>query len=163
MPTDRVTRGFTLVEILLVASILMLLLGIMIPKLDDDARTARDTRRRWDLRSVQSALLEYQRANGSFPTTDGAWRGDAGNYGGLGYGPAGYIPGLVPDFLPALPRDPDGDFPAAEAGYMYRSDGRDFKFVVHETPEFFPPTDPFYDPQRPGTSWMVSTPGAYDW
>ena len=48
---------------------------------------------------------------------------------------------------------------------MYRSDGTDYKFVLNGTPEdadSFAEGFPFYDPER-ADSWMVCTPGAYNW
>ncbi len=155
--------GFTIIEMLIVVTILAMLAGILVPVLEDSASSARDARRAADLKAVQSALEAYKRANGSYPDTSGQWLGDASNYGSKGYDATGYIPGLVPDFLPALPKDPDSTYPSAEAGYMYKSDGTDYKFVINETPESFPAGNPFYDPARPTTAWQVSTPGAYNW
>ena len=66
--------------------------------------------------------------------------------------------------LQALPKDPSPDFPnAAEGGYMYRSDGTDYKFVINQSPQSYPSGNPFYDPARPGTAWQVSSPGGYAW
>jgi prepilin-type N-terminal cleavage/methylation domain-containing protein len=157
--------GFTIIEMLIVVTILAMLAGILVPVLQEGQQTARDSRRMADLRSVQSALADYYREFGSYPNTSGAWQGDATDVGGLGYAATGYIPGLVPNHLTALPRDPDAQFPNATDGYMYRSDGTDYKFVLDGTPEdpaSFAEGFPFYDPQRTD-SWMITTPGAYTW
>ena len=155
--------GFTIIEMLIVVSILALLMAILLPVLEGSWETTRDARRAADLKSVQAALLAYREANKAYPTTNDQWQGDAPAYGGFGYAGVGYIPGLVPDFLPALPRDPDPDNPQGDAGYVYRSDGVDYKFMAHKTPLSYPPDSPFLDPARPNDAWQVSTPGAYLW
>jgi prepilin-type N-terminal cleavage/methylation domain-containing protein len=164
-PGRRAGRaGFTIIEMLIVVTILAMLAGILIPILETEAATARDARRASDLKSVASALAHYYQDNRSYPDTSDAWQGDAGSVGSFGYDAAGYIPGLVPDYLPFLPKDPDAQFPnATDGGYMYRSDGRDYKFVINATPTTYYVANPFYDPQRPNSGWQVSTPGGYNW
>jgi prepilin-type N-terminal cleavage/methylation domain-containing protein len=155
--------GFTIIEMLIVVTILAMLAGILIPVLGDAAKSARDSRRATDLKSVQSALEAYKRANGVYPTTNGNWQGDSTADGGMGYDANGYIPGLVPTFAPTLPKDPDSRYPDATNGYAYRSDGVDYKFVVKGTPESFPAGNPFFDPQAGNANWQVSSPGGYNW
>ncbi|MDP6963951.1 MAG: type II secretion system protein, partial [Planctomycetota bacterium] len=114
--------GFTIIEMLIVVTILSMLAGILIPVLEGEASNARDARRAADLRTVSAALANYYELNGSYPDTGGVWFGDAPNFGSMSYDGAGYIPGLVPDYIAALPRDPDKNFPnATDKGYMYRS------------------------------------------
>ncbi len=155
--------GFTIIEMLIVVTILAMLAGILIPVLEDAARSARDARRAADLKNVHSSLESYKRVIGTYPDTGDEWFGDMSDNGGYGYDAAGYIPGLVPDYLPALPKDPDSEYPTAAEGYMFRSDGTDFKFVLNGTPESYAAGNPFYDPQRAATAWQISSPGAYNW
>jgi len=156
--------GFTIIEMLIVVTIIALLAGILIPVLEQESQRARDGRRAGDLRSVASALATFRQLNGNYPDTSDAWQGDSQPYGEHGYGSTGYIPSLVPDFLPVLPKDPSPAYPnASGAGYMYRSDGRDFKFVINATPSTFPLGNNFYDPARPASAWQVSSPGGYNW
>ncbi len=158
------TRGFTIIEMLIVVTIIAMLAGILAPILAEEAENARDGRRAADLRSVAAALAVYVEYNGGYPDTGGVWQGDAGAMGAFGYDAVGYIPGLVPDYLPYLPQDPDPNFPnATTGGYMYRSDGADFKFVLNSTPSEYYVSNPFYDPQRPVNGWQVSSPGGYNW
>ena len=159
----RAQAGFTIIEMLIVVTILAMLTGILVPVLEDSQKAARDARRSADLKAVQASLEAYKRVNGQYPSTGGAWQGDAPSFGGLGYDATGYIPGLVPNFMQALPKDPDASIPVDDRGYFYRSDGDDYKFGAHKTPESFDAGNPFIDPSRPTTSWMVSTPGAYNW
>ena len=156
--------GFTIVELLIVVTIIAMLAGILAPILDEEAGIARDGRRASDLRAIASALAHYHQVTGGYPDTGGTWQGDAGSYGSFGYDATGYIPGIVPDYVPFLPKDPDPNFPDADvSGYMYRSDGSDFKFVLNTTPSSYYISNPFYDPTRPLMGWQVSSPGGYNW
>jgi len=154
--------GFTIIEMLIVVTILAMLAGVLVPVLQEGQQTARDSRRMSDLRAVQNSLAEYFREEGQYPTTEDEWQND----NDLGYGVDGYIPLLVPTYIAALPRDPDNQFPTEDAHYMYRSDGDDYKMVLNGTPEgdaeTFAEGFPFFDPER-DDSWMVCTPGAYNW
>ena len=160
----RLNSGFTIIEMLIVVTILSLLAGILLPVLEQEAARARDGRRAGDLRSVASALTTYKSLNGTYPNTNDEWHGDSTAYGGYGYDASGYIPGIVPDLLPYLPKDPNPAYPnGTGAGYMYRSNGLDFKFVINATPSEFLVSNPFFDPQRPDSGWQVSSPGGYNW
>lgn len=163
MKTNR-QSGFTIIEMLIVVTILAMLAGILIPVLEDAAASSRDSRRSSDLKSMQAALASHFRVTGTYPDTGGAWQGDStGLAGSHTYDAAGYCPGLVPDYLPALPKDPSPDLPTATGGYHYRSDGVDYKFICNEGPETFPAGNPFFDPTRAATAWQISTPGGYNW
>lgn len=163
-PVKKRQAGFTIIEMLIVVTILAMMAGVLVPVLQEGQATARDSRRMADLRSVQSALADFHRDNGEYPDTGDEWQTDFED----GYGAAGYIPGLVPDYMTALPRDPDtAQYPTEDAHYMFRSDGDDYKFVLNGTPEDQDSLDddgfPFYDPARAETAWMICTPGAYNW
>ena len=153
--------GFTIVEMLIVVTILALLAGVLVPVLNDSAATSRDARRSADLKAVQSALEAFKRVNGEYPTTDDSWSVENGT--NKNYGANGYIKDLVPTFLPALPKDPNEKTEFGTDGYSYRSDGTDFKFLAKSTPESFPAGNPFYDPSGIKKNWQVSSPGGYHW
>ncbi|MFQ5748399.1 MAG: prepilin-type N-terminal cleavage/methylation domain-containing protein [Planctomycetota bacterium] len=157
-------KGFTIIEMLIVVSILAMLTAILVPVLDDSAKSSRDARRAADLKSVQAALEAYKRENGVYPSTNNQWWGDAPSYGGKDYqGAKAYIPGMVPNFMPSLPKDPDPQYPSGDKGYLYRSDGKNYKFLANKTPESFKKGNPFYDPKRKTFAWQISTPGGYKW
>jgi len=63
-------QGFTLLEIMLVVTIIALLLGTAIYKLTGNVEYARDTRVRADIQGINTQLKLYESMNGFFPTTD---------------------------------------------------------------------------------------------
>lgn len=66
--TPRAPReGFTLVELVIVVSILAILAGVMIPKLTGRMAKARDARRLADLRAVTAAIDAYYADTGEYP------------------------------------------------------------------------------------------------
>lgn len=155
--------GFSLIELVVVITILTIIAGIALPQYSQFSAKAQDSRRVSDLVAVEKALDLYFTQFGTYPTTGGEWRGDAPSYGGHGYGATGYIPGLVPDYIKELPRDPDPSRPTAGQGYLYRSDGVNYKFLAHQTPTTFPTNHRFFDPQRPTWAYQVSSSGTVNW
>jgi len=161
-------RGFTLIELLLVIAILSLMASLILRAIDPVKKMsqARDAIRKSQMAQVRDALAAYLALNGSYPSTGGSFYGDAVNWGSYGYeGSNGYIPNLAPGFMKRLPQDPRGHTPgsknsncnANESGYMYKSDGKEFKFVLHCTPENYEESDiKFIDPVRDNdTTWGV--------
>lgn len=73
MRNAQVRRGFTLVEILIVVSIIGLLASIVLVGLGSFRARGRDARRVADLREIQNALELYYGKNISYPS--GAWGG----------------------------------------------------------------------------------------
>ena len=63
-------QGFTLLEIMLVVTIIALLLGTAIYKLTGNVEYARDVRVRADIQGINTQLKLYESMNGFFPTTD---------------------------------------------------------------------------------------------
>src|SRR5713101_853577 len=70
MTMKRKQQGFTLLEIMLVVTIIALLLGTAIYKLTGNVEYARDTRVRADIQGISTQLKLYESMNGFFPTTD---------------------------------------------------------------------------------------------
>ena len=64
------TRGFTLIEIMVVVVILGILAAIVLPKVINRPDQARIVRAKQDINSIQSALDLYRLDNGAYPTTD---------------------------------------------------------------------------------------------
>ncbi len=66
----RAARGFTLIEILVVITILAILGALIVPKIMDRPNDARVVAAKQDIRSVVQALKLYKLDNGRYPTTE---------------------------------------------------------------------------------------------
>ncbi len=81
------TRGFTLIELMVVIAIIGILAGIITASLSGAKAASRDAKRISDLNSIKLALSLYYNDNNKYPKT---------------------LATMVPNYLPAVPRDPDG-------------------------------------------------------
>jgi general secretion pathway protein G len=63
-------RGFTLLEIMLVVTIIGLLMAAAIFKMAPALNVAKDTRVRADISNLRTMLLSYNGTNGFYPTSD---------------------------------------------------------------------------------------------
>jgi len=114
------------------------------------------------LRSIRNALAGYHHIHGTYPKSSGGWDG---LYTKWGDSKPDWVPGIVPEYLSELPRDPrNTDLP--EQQYLYRSDGRNFKLISH-TPDDISAirqTHPeLIDPMRAGWAYGFWTDGAVGW
>jgi hypothetical protein len=75
-----------------------------------------------DLVSINDALKSYHARHGAYPKAEGL----------NGYAERGpeWIPGITPDFLRELPRDPEQSNGASGPQYVYASDGKDYKLLA---------------------------------
>jgi len=64
------SRGFTLIEIMVVVFILGLLVTLVAPKIMGRTDEARQTKAAADLRAIEQALHLYKLDNGTYPTTE---------------------------------------------------------------------------------------------
>jgi general secretion pathway protein G len=70
MRTSIKQQGFTLLEIMIVVSIIVVLLGLAISKMGNPLGFAKDTAVRMDVQSIGSQLNSYAAMNGFYPTTE---------------------------------------------------------------------------------------------
>jgi polysaccharide pyruvyl transferase WcaK-like protein len=122
----------------------------------------RTRRRLEDLLAMRNAIEAYHQRNHVYPRSSGGWDG---LYSRWGASTPGWIPGLVPEYLSQLPRDPrKTDHP--ELQYLYTSDGLDYKLISH-LPEDIDAVGQAHpdtiDPVREGWAYGFWTDGAARW
>lgn len=159
-------KGFTLIEILVVATIIGLLAGAGAVSYSSLVKSSRDARRKADLEQIRAALEMYRSSNNTYPSTSSAWWGACSGYGSKpDTGATGYVPNLAPQYIPKLPHDPKEGISNGGCGggggascYLYKSDGTDFKLLAHCTVEVAASSsDPYYDSVRAGSTYQISS------
>lgn len=134
-------QGFTLVELLVVISILAIISSGIFVYASLAGRSGRDADRQADLRALQSAIELYKQREGRYPAgcnAAGSWSGELGM--GPGFectnGSTAYITGLAPTYIPVLPRDPRRGC-NTDCGYAYVTNvqGTVYKLVARKSVE----------------------------
>lgn len=92
MKVDKKTKGFTLIEIVVVIAIMGVLTALIYSSFDASRAQSRDQKRVSDISSIQIALEQYFQKNGVYPVQ----LVDIIN-------PS---KGLVPTYMPEIPKDP---------------------------------------------------------
>ena len=69
MYLKKATRGFTLIEVMVVVVILAILAAIVVPRILKRPEQARITAAKQDILSIQNALSLYKLDNGFYPST----------------------------------------------------------------------------------------------
>ncbi len=109
-------HGFTLIEVIVVASIVAILAGALIPRVTSHMAETRDARRLSDIQGVRAAIEQFYADEKRYPapkanSSYGGW--DVSNDGD-------FIPELVQHgYLPETPRDPSDDYVHYYAYYLY--------------------------------------------
>jgi hypothetical protein len=119
------------------------------------------SRRLADLTALRYSLERYRADHGAYPEANGL----SGLYSAAGQLNPDWIPGLVPKYLPALPRDPRGGSDPARQ-YYYASDGRDYKLIAHNVEgcyRVFKQRPDLIDPARHCWAYGYWTEGAQAW
>lgn len=135
---QQVTKGFTLIEMLVVVSIVGLLMAAVGVSALQSGQKSRDAKRQTDLRILQSAIELYKNKNGRYPAGcrgAGFWSGQQEtNYACSGVDTQ-YIVNLAPDFIPVLPADKKLNGNDSGYAYMTNSNGTVFKLKAQNTVE----------------------------
>lgn len=173
------TTGFTLVELMVVMSVIGILSSIVYANYGSSRAVSRDEVRKSALKSMQVAIELYKSQYGVYPPqgcgTSPTWAGP-GPQPAYGCTADTYVTGLVPDFIAALPTDPRSENTNG-LGFLYQSTGTDYKLMVHNSVETKTVTtyeDEFARcPQSYGTAncpaapmprvYAVYSPGAVGW
>lgn len=134
MKTSSSSFGFTLVELMVVVSVIGILSSIVYANFGGARALSRDDVRKSALKEAQLAIELYKAQYGSYPAAGcsaaaGAWVGP----GPVGSQPGGvscavYITGLTPDFIAALPVDPSRENEPG-IGFYYQSNGASYKLI----------------------------------
>jgi general secretion pathway protein G len=94
-------QGFTLLELLVSATIIAVLTVIGVVSYSSVNKRSRDVKRKSDLEQIRSALEMFRSDNGSYPSVgSGSWR----KVFNLNTGNS--LTGLVSTYMPAMPEDP---------------------------------------------------------
>lgn len=137
-------KGFTLIEILVVMSIISVLAVTLYINFNQAQQGANDEIRKNGLKELQLALKLYKAQYGKYPdqgcgTPGVKWAGPGPMTASWGDSCDEYILGLVPEFIPALPTDPTRE-DEDNLGYIYLvasvdSPNDSYKVLVHMSVE----------------------------
>ncbi len=143
----RSVRGFTLVELLVVITIISILASSGFVVFSGVQKQARISKRGEDLRAIKTALEVYYQANKVYPSTanGGApiWTSQCA--GSVGNGttsdqvvPSQVIQGqtinFVPSYMQIFPSDPSMNIVSNTSCYRYKSDGVNYKLQDFSVP-----------------------------
>lgn len=109
-------RGFTLIELVVVISILAILSGVLVPRVKNHMKAANDARRVADIKRIRNAVEQYYMDKGAYPeartnSSFGGW--DVSCDGG-------FIDVLVETgYLESMPHDPIEDATFHYRYYVY--------------------------------------------
>jgi prepilin-type N-terminal cleavage/methylation domain-containing protein len=127
----QLRRGFTLVELLVVISIMAILASVLLANMASSAKIGRDTERQANLRNLQNAIEAYKHKNGTYPVAGCS----AGNAVWVSEKDCPvYIVGLAPEFITVLPHD---SARGTNEGYSYVTNtaGTVYKVMAMNTVE----------------------------
>jgi len=127
-------NGFTLVELLVVISIIGLLSTIVFSSFSRAREGSRVSKRVADLKQIENALELYYAVNKSYPITSG-WRSECNAWGG--FAARDVIPGLVPQYMGTMPSDPGMDKVGNVSCYLYASDGTNYALLDHNVADLW--------------------------
>lgn len=168
LAAPRGLKGFTLVELLVVITIIGILSGMGVVVYSRAQAKARDGRRRADLTNLQQAVEMHYADNLSYPSTGGVWWGQCSDYGSrtATCGANTFIPNICPTYIANIPKDPKADASGSDC-YLYRSNGTDYMILAHlvmETVGDDPgPDDPMDRVCCVQPTIAVYSPGARNW
>lgn len=133
---EQRSRGFTLVELLVVVAIIGLLASTITATLSGTRRKGRDARRAADLHTIQTAIEMYATDNNHYPNTNGEWTSfDAPSYvnNPIINPDAANLSAALQSYLPTPPKDPVPNI--GGRGYDFISNGTDYCILIYRTPE----------------------------
>ena len=112
----RIFNAFTLIELLLVISIIAILAAIILASISGPQASARDSRRQSDLSQIKTSLQAYYLANNSYPSTGStgiSLEEDSAANGSFTQAMKGS------GYMSVIPKDPKYTTPTGEYAYKY--------------------------------------------
>jgi len=108
--------GFTIIELVVVLSILAILSGVLVPRVSSHMRAARDARRLADIKMLRAAIEEYYADTGDYPVA-----GANSSYGGWDVSHDGGFIDVLQDegYIDELKTDPVDDVTYHYRYYVY--------------------------------------------
>lgn len=134
-------QGFTIIELMVVVTIIGILSAVLLSSFDQSRKQSRDKIRKAELKELQLAVELYKAQFGTYPargcgeTDSSVWTGP-GTQPGWATACTNYIDGLVPDFSPSLPEDPNQESQSGK-GFVYLTDSTrsSYKIMVYDSVE----------------------------
>jgi prepilin-type N-terminal cleavage/methylation domain-containing protein len=179
LSVQRSKTGFTLIELLISVAILAIISSIGFVTYTQSQITARDSKRKQDLRSISVALELFYQRNGRYPCSGTTWTTSSAsnwltdsNTGTCG----GSNLNLSPDYFSSMPKDPTGvdnnsPWSSGQRGYGYLSPNSAFNTCVQGSyyilvTQLENPKDPERLGNKPGQTipfcgFYLSTAAAY--
>jgi general secretion pathway protein G len=116
MKNSACRAGFTLIELIVVVSILVILAGALIPRVTNRMAAARDAQRLTDIRTIKNAIDQYFTDKGTYPAAN-----QNAAFGGWDVSQDGdFIPTLfAAGYLKSIPKDPINDDTYQYRYYLY--------------------------------------------
>lgn len=116
MKNSAPNRGFSLIELVVVVSILAILAGVLVPRVTNHMMSARDARRLADVKTIRNAVEQFYMDKGLYPAAK-----QNGSYGGWDVSHDGnFIPELRDKgYLEEMPTDPVNDSTYHYRYYVY--------------------------------------------
>ena len=137
-PYNKKQKGFTLIELMVVVTIIAILSAVLYGSFNQARQQARDKARMTGLKELQLAIEMYKAQYGRYPEA-GCSRGDQwvgpgthdASWGNTTHC-AAYIVGLTPDFINTLPTDPLYEM-TESWGMLYKTNltGTAYKILLH--------------------------------
>ncbi len=125
----RDSKGFTLVELLVVIVVIGIISTLVIILFGDAQQKARDAKRASDISAVARIVESYYAINGTYPSTGGLGYGFAlgdANCTDSGTHTANWIPNVVPSIVAKLPQSDGPRVNGLPRCYKYVSDGTSY-------------------------------------